>query len=200
MQAVLFLVALSMSNAAQVSPVQKVIELLGECKAKVKKDLAAEAAVMEEYTTFCDDELKEKGYAIETATREIGELEATIEDSKATGIAMADEIATLGTEAAAKNKELYDATEVRKAKNADFVAAESELVKSVDECSRAVQALERGMALMQGGKRREAKKELKAVAMALTGIVGAISIETESTRKLKSFLQQTNADTDSDDL
>merc|ERR1719473_1303822 len=138
--------------------------------------------------------------AIETSTREIGDLEATIADSSATSIAMADEIATLGTEAAAKNKELYDATEVRKAKNADFSAAEAELVKSVDECSRAVQALEKGMALMQGGKRKEAKKELKAVSMALTSIVGAISIETESTRKLKSFLQQTNAEADNDDL
>merc|ERR1719393_846589 len=186
--------------AGKVSPVQKVVELLEECKAKVEKDLAAEAAVMEEYTTFCDDELKSKGYAIETATREIGELEATIADSAATSVAMADEIATLGTEAAAKNKELYEATEVRKATNADFVAAEAELVKSVDECSRAVVALEKGMALLQGGKRKEAKKELKAVTMALTSIVGAVSIETESSRKLKSFLQQTNADADSDDL
>merc|ERR1719473_1350061 len=138
--------------------------------------------------------------AIETSTREIGDLEATIADSSATSIAMADEIATLGTEAAAKNKELYDATEVRKAANADFAAAEAELVKSVDECGRAVVALEKGMALMQGGKRKEAKKELKAVTMALTSIVGAISIETESSRRLKSFLQQTNTEADNDDL
>merc|ERR1719421_2738501 len=186
--------------ADKVSPVQKVVELLEDCKGKVAKDLAAEAEVMEEYTTFCDDELKEKGYAIETATREIGELEAAIEDSKATVLAQSDEIATLGTEAAAKSKELYDATEVRKAKKADFEAAEAELVKSVDECSRAVVALEKGMALVQGGKRKEAKKELKAVSMALTSIVGAISIDTESTRKLKSFLQQSSADSDNDDL
>merc|ERR1719236_311802 len=178
----------------------KVVELLEDCKGKIEKDLAAEASVMEEYTTFCDDELKAKGYAIETATREIGELEAAIEDSKATVLAQSDEIATLGTEAAAKNKELYDATEVRKAKKADFEAAEAELVKSVDECSRAVVALEKGMALVQGGKRKEAKKELKAVSMALTSIVGAISIDTESTRKLKSFLQQTNTEGDNDDL
>merc|ERR1719473_829348 len=138
--------------------------------------------------------------AIETSTREIGDLEATIADSSATSIAMADEIATLGTEAAAKNKELYDATEVRKGVKADFEAAEAELVKSVDECSRAVTALEKGMALLQGGKRKEAKKQLKAVTMALTSIVGAVSIETESTRKLKSFLQQTNTETDNDDL
>merc|ERR1719390_621073 len=202
MQTIGLLVAvLSTAAVAEaVSPVMKVVELLEDCKGKIEKDLAAEAAVMEEYTTFCDDELKSKGYAIETSTREIGELEATIADASATQVAMADEIATLGTEAAAKNKELYDATEVRKATNADFDAAEAELVKSVDECSRAVVALEKGMALLQGGKRKEAKKELKAVTMALTSIVGAVSIETESSRKLKSFLQQTNADADSDDL
>jgi hypothetical protein len=185
---------------AAVSPVQKVIELLDECKAKVAKDLAAEAATMEEYTTFCDDELKSKGYAIETATREIGELSATIEDSKATVLAKTDEISTLGTTAAAKEKELADAQGVRSAKNAEFVAAEKELVKSVDECSRAVTALEKGMAFMQGGKKREAKKQLKAVQMAITSVVQAISIDTESTRKLKSFLQQSSADTENDDL
>merc|ERR1719301_259312 len=56
------------------------------------------------------------------------------------------------------------------------------------------------MAFMQGGKKREAKTQMKAVTMALTSIVGAISIDTESTRKLKSFLQQTNKDSDNDDL
>merc|ERR1719426_732339 len=92
-------------------------------KAKVEKDLAAEAAVMEEYTTFCDDELKEKGYAIETAGREIGDLMATIEDSKATITEKTDEIAELGTFIAAKEKELAEATEVRTGKNEEFAAA-----------------------------------------------------------------------------
>merc|ERR1719314_51753 len=36
--------------------------------------------------------------------------------------------------------------------------------------------------------------------MALTAVIGAISIDTESSRKLKSFLQQSNADTENDDL
>merc|ERR1719281_1973981 len=53
---------------------------------------------------------------------------------------------------------------------------------------------------MQGGRKREAKKELKAVHMALTAVVGAISIDTESSRKLKSFIQQSSADTENDDL
>merc|ERR1719156_214849 len=188
------------ATAGAVSPVQKVIELLEECKGKVAKDLAAEASVMEEYTTFCDDESKEKGYAIETSSREIGELGATIEDAKATVLAKTDEMSELGSLLGAKDKELADATGVRSAKKEEFVAAEKELVKSVDECARAVQALEKGMAFMQGGRKREAKKQLKAVQMAITSVVAAISIDTESTRKLKSFLQQTSADTENDDL
>merc|ERR1719252_5903 len=100
------------ATAGAVSPVQKVIELLDECKAKVAKDLAAEVTVMEEYTTFCDDEAKEKGYAIETASREIGELGAAIEDAKATIIAKTDEISELGNLLGAKDKELADAQAV----------------------------------------------------------------------------------------
>merc|ERR1719375_1614924 len=137
------LATLCVGAAVRVSPVQKVIELLDECKAKVAKDLAAEAEAMEEYSTFCDDELKEKGYAIQTADREIADLSATIEDGKATIIEKTDEIGSLGTVIAGKEKELYEASEARKAKNTDFVAAEKELVKSVEECSRAYAALKK---------------------------------------------------------
>merc|ERR1719395_418628 len=51
---------------------------------------------MEEYTTFCDDEMKDKGYAIETATRTIGDLTATIDSSTANIGELSDEIATPG--------------------------------------------------------------------------------------------------------
>merc|ERR1719355_183585 len=105
--------------------------------AKVAKDLAAEASAMEEYTTFCDDELKDKAYAIETAASKIGDLDAAIADAQATIAETADEITTLGSVIAGKNKELYDAGVVRKDANADFVAAEKELLTTVDQLSRA---------------------------------------------------------------
>merc|ERR1719156_36186 len=188
------------ATAGAVSPVQKVIELLDDCKGKVAKDLAAEAAVMEEYTTFCDDESKEKGYAIETASREIGELTAAIEDAKATILAKTDELSTLGSVLGAKDKELADAQGVRSAKNAEFVAAEKELVKSVDECSRAVVALEKGMAFLQGGRKREAKKQMKAVKEAMSTVLAAIAIDTDSTRRLKSFIQSSTSDSEDNEL
>merc|ERR1719271_35297 len=138
--------------ADQGSAVQKVIELLGECKAKVLKDLDEETAAMKEYTAFCDNEVKDKTYAIETAGRGIEEAKATIADSEATIATSEDEIATLGTHIAAKEKELAEAQKVRAEEHENFVAAEKELVTSIDQLGRAVQVLKKGSFMqMKGG-------------------------------------------------
>merc|ERR1719230_1071039 len=185
-------------HAAAVSPVQKVVELLDECKAKVQKDLDLEAKGMEEYTTFCDDELKDKGYAIETAGRTIGDLTATIDSSTANVGELTDEIATLGTTIAAKSKELADATKVREGQKADFEAAEKELVKSIDELSRAATVLKRGMSFVQTTRGR---KKINAAVAALKNIIEAEWVDVGSKRKLRSFLQaaaQAKEDEDDD--
>jgi len=184
-------------GASAVSPVQKVVELLDECKAKVQKDLDAEAKAMEEYTAFCDDELKDKGYAIETAATAIGDLSATKENAAALIAELTDEIATLGSTIAAKSGELAKATEVRKAGNADFAAAEKELVTSVDQLGRAATVLKRGMSFVQTANGR---KKIKDVVNALKNIVDAEFVDVSSKRKLKSFLQATaQAKEDADD-
>merc|ERR1719160_1885109 len=98
---------------AKGSAVQKVIELLDDMKTKVKNDLSKESDMMEEYLVFCSDETKEKGYAVETATRTIEDLSAIIEQSKATITEKEDEVTELGTHISAKEKELDGATAVR---------------------------------------------------------------------------------------
>merc|ERR1719183_1909656 len=179
-----------------VSPVQKVVELLEECKAKVQSDLDAEAKAMEEYSSFCDDELKDKGYAIETAGRSIADLSATIEDASAQVAELSDEISTLGTTIAAKNKELYDATKVRETQHGDFVNAEKELLKTVDELSRAASVLKRGLSFAQGSM---AQKKVEAAVDALENIVDAAWLDVRSKRSLKSFLQAAAQAKDADD-
>merc|ERR1719379_1840661 len=152
---------------------------------------------MEEYTAFCDDELKDKGYAIETAGREIADLTATIESATAQIGVLADEIATLGTTNAAKSSELAEATKVRAGQNSDFAAAEKELVKSVDELSRAATVLKRGMSFVQTVN---GQKKIRDVVSALKTIVEAQWLDVSSKRKLKSFLQATaQAKEDADD-
>merc|ERR1719335_1979117 len=153
---------------------------------------------MEEYTSFCDDELKDKGYAIETAGRAIEDLTATVESSTANVGQLSDEIATLGTTIAAKSKELSDATKVREEQQADFQSAEKELVKSIDELGRAATVLKRGMSFAQTP---QGQKKMSAVISALKNIIEAEWVDVGSKRKLKSFLQaaaQSKEDEDDD--
>jgi len=196
MSRVLFLLCL-VQTASAGSAIQKVVELLDECKGKVQKDLDAEAKGMQEYSSFCDDELKDKGYAIETAGRSIGDLTATIDSATAQVGVLTDEIATLGTTNAAKGKELADATKVRGGQHGDFQAAEKELVKSIDELGRAATVLKRGMSFAQtaGGQKR-----IGQVVAALKNIIDAEWVDVGSRRKLKSFLQASaQAKEDEDD-
>merc|ERR1719271_1141332 len=176
--------------ADQGSAVQKVIQLLGECKAKVLKDLDAETAAMKEYTAFCDNEVKDKLYAIETAGRGIEEAKATIADSEATISTAEDEIATLGTHIAAKEKELGEAQKVRAEEHENFVSAEKELVTSIDQLGRAVQVLKKGgaFAQMRGGHMDE--KSQQAI-QAIGTIIESQWVGAGTRKTLRSFLQST---------
>merc|ERR1719160_716577 len=106
-----FLVLLA--PAAAISPVGKVIELLTENKAKVAADLAAEADEMAQHSEFCDKTASEKGYAIKTAASKIADLTAAIANGEAQITSLADEISTLGTQMAEKERQLVAASTER---------------------------------------------------------------------------------------
>merc|ERR1719335_418841 len=142
---------------------------------------------MQEYTAFCDNEVKDKTYAIETADKGIEEAKATIADSKATVSTAEDEVATLGTHIAAKEKELAAAQKVRAEEHENFVAAEKELVTSIDQLGRAVQVLKKGsFAQMRGG--RMDQKSMQAI-QAIGTIIESQWVGAGTRKTLKSFLQ-----------
>merc|ERR1719272_1848743 len=102
MQATKMIFAILFVGAAgvNVSPVQKVIQLLDENKVKITNDLAAEEKEMGEYSEFCDKESTTKGYAVKDAVRKIGDLGAAITDCDSKIPMYEDSIATLGSEVA----------------------------------------------------------------------------------------------------
>jgi len=178
------------------SPVAKVIELLQENKAKVQADLDAETKEMVEYSEFCDTESSEKGYAIETAERKILDLTAVIQDGEAQVASLDDEVATLGTEIAAKESKLVDVTSERKAKKAEFTATEKALVESVDQLTRAMVIIKREMSFVQVGKTTP-KQRLQAAMNAISKVLDAAWINRD-TKKSLSNLMQTAVDSGDD--
>lgn len=137
-------------SAASSSPVDKVIQLLAQLKVKVQDDLQKEGAAMKEYSDFCDDEITEKGFNIKTAGADIERFQAVIEESSSKIEEFTASIAAAGAESAKKSGELAKARDVRAAENADFKAAEKELIEAVDMLSRAAVVLKRGLSLVQG--------------------------------------------------
>jgi len=173
-----------------VSPVQKVIELLDENKVKITNDLAAEEKEMAEYSEFCDKESTTKGYAVKDAVRKIGDLGAVIEDCESKIPMYEDSIATLGSEVADKNRQLYEATEVRKKEKKDFDAAEGELATSIDQLARAVTIIKRETAFTQvSGGQSKKSKGVELAVKAVSKIIDSERINLGTRRSLEGLLQ-----------
>jgi len=181
--------------AVEVSPVQKVIQLLDELKGKVDADLAAEGTAMGEYTNWCDEEANEKEDAITSSKRTIGDLMATIEDSHATVGSLTTEIDELTGKISASEADLSKATELRNREHDDFVAAEKELVGTVDSLERATSVLKKNLGLLQGGK---VIKELKMLTTGLSKVVEASWVTTQDKDAIQSFLQSQSESGDED--
>merc|ERR1719161_1666950 len=168
----------------------------------VMNDLAAEEKEMTEYSTYCDDELEKKGYQIKTATREIADLQATIEDSKATIAMKDDEIVTLGSELAKLDGELATATAERSSAHTTFLGTEKELVTTVDQMGRAIIEIKKSMSFLQTGKAAHGhiSKKLRMVAEALSKIANAAWVTEGNKRVLNQFMQSTQKMGEDDDL
>jgi len=188
------------------SAVQKIIGMLGEMKAKVEADIETETKQMEEYMQYCDDQSTDKVNAIKTATRQIQDLSATIEESSATIVEMTDEVGELGTTIAAKESELAEATSIRKGEHEDFKVTEKELAETVQQLAGAIVQVKKGMSLAQGkGMRLKASmpaKQLKKLVSTLGSIVESAMLTGQQKRRLRSFLQehQKDKEDDSDDF
>merc|ERR1719387_1190088 len=181
------------ASSASVSPVQKVIELLEDNKVKIANDLAAEEKEMAEYTDFCDKESSDKGYAIKTATSKIEDLTALIQKCESKIPEYEDEIATLGTDVASKQKQLMEATALREKEKADFDETEKELMTAIDQLDRAVTIIKREMpSFMQLPEGARSKKGVELAVKVLGKIIdsGRISIGTK--RQIEGLLQTGN--------
>merc|ERR1719498_344368 len=148
---------------------------------------------MAEYTEYCDKSSSDLGYSIKTATSKIEDLTALIEEATNKIPAYEDQIATLGTEVASKQKQLYEATELRKKEKADFDAQEKELVTAIDQLDRAVTIIKREMpsfAQMPAGSK--SNKTVEVAVKVLGKIVDSGRISTSTRRQIEGLLQTGN--------
>merc|ERR1719235_893083 len=140
----LLLVAVAPSGARmqdKVTPIQKVIQMLGEMASMGKKEKNIEEVEFAKFKTWCEDIMADKTKNIAEAEAKITQLEADIAKAESDAELLAEEIAGHEAELAQFEADLENATKIREKENADFKLEETDYMESIDALGRAIQVL-----------------------------------------------------------
>jgi|Transcript_13907 DNA repair exonuclease SbcCD ATPase subunit len=192
--AVVFAMLAMSAQAASVTPIEKVVQMLGDLETKILGEGKDAQKVYDEYSEFCEDRSRNVGFEIKTGKSEVSELQATIEKESATAASLTAKIEDLASAISVDEADLKSATEIRTKEQAAFEAEEKELLEVINTLERAISIVKKEMA--KGGASMMQLKSAANVAQALTIMVDAASLNSESAAKLNAFLQNSQEDED----
>merc|ERR1719217_2007638 len=128
---------------AEVTPVQKVIQLMNGMLEKGKKEKHEEQVQFAAYKQFCDDTTVEKKRAISEANEMIDVLKADIAKYTADAAQLGREIAAHEEDIAVWTGDSKAATKVREIEKADYDATHKDYSESIDALGRAIAVLKK---------------------------------------------------------
>merc|ERR1719271_1598684 len=100
-------------QAAEVTPIEKVIAMISDLETKILGEGTDAQKVYDEYAEFCEDRSKQLGFEIKTGKAEVKDLKATIEKEAATAEALTAKIEELSGALSVDEADLKAATEIR---------------------------------------------------------------------------------------
>jgi len=169
----------------QVTPVQKVIQLLDEMLAKGKKEKQAEQVQYAAYNQWCGDTERQKTTAIKEANEEIEVLAADIQKYTADAELLAKEIAQHEEDITVWNGDIKSATNVREIEKTDYTEKHKDYSESVDALERAIAVLKKQM-----HDRKQAEALLQVDKQPLNELQRFDLIPDEAKRAISAFLAQ----------
>merc|ERR1719486_777585 len=140
---VLFCLSAHVVDASEVTPVQKVLQLMQGMLEQGKKEKHDEQVQFAAYKQFCDDTTVEKQRAIAEANEHIEVLKADIQKYTADAAQLTKEIAELDEDISIWNGDIKAATNVREIEKADYDATHKDYSESVDALQRAIAVLKK---------------------------------------------------------
>jgi len=188
-----------LSGAAAVTPVSKVLQMLGQLEATITKEGEGEAALYAKYMDWCKNGKVDTGYEIKTAKSQIEDLTATIGKSLADTDASKTKIEELSASISQDEADLGAASAIRTKEKSEFSAIEAELAEAVDMLDRAINILQKKMKGSSSLMQQQYPKDLKSMLSALNAVVDAASLSVHDKQKLMALAQSQNQDTSDDE-
>lgn len=182
----------SLSSAIAVSPIGKVIQLLGDMEQKIIKEGELSQKSFTEFADMCEDRSKDLHHAIKTGDTQKAELSAEIEKQTSTAASLSAKLEELAGAIASDDAELKEATGIRGKEHADFLAEEKELVDVINTLERAAGIISREM--NSGSASMMQIKNAGSIAQALTAMVDASMVSSADAGKLTALIQSSDSD------
>jgi chromosome segregation ATPase len=150
--------AYSLGNGA--SPVQKVISMLQDMRAKGVQMKQEEQVSFAAYKQFCEDTSAEKKANIDDANGQIETLQADIQKAESDAAMLAEDIAELDDEIAKAQHDKAEAIRIREEEKGDFGKKHKDLSETIDALDRALVVLKK-----QDYDRAQAESLLQTVSV-----------------------------------
>jgi chromosome segregation ATPase len=182
----LVIAAVSTTNAVEVTPIEKVLQMLSDLETKIIGEGTDAQKVYDEFSEFCEDRSRELGFEIKDGKSEVKELEAEIQHQSSTIDSLNAKIEELAAGIAVDEADLKAATEIRAKEQAAFAADEKELEEVINTLERAIGIIEKEM---NSGASMMQLQQAGSVVQALSVMVQATSLSSADAEKLTSLLQ-----------
>jgi len=137
----LLLLATAVADDSSVTPVQKVIQMLGDMKAKGEAEKQDEMVQFATYKQFCQSTSAEKTSSIAEGKDNIEQYKAEIAKSGADVLTLTKEIAALTADIDGWKAEKDEAVKIREKDHADFQVVHADYTQAMDAVDRALQTL-----------------------------------------------------------
>jgi len=166
----------ALSDAEEITPVQKVIEMMNGMMEKGKKEKHDEQVQFAAFKQFCDDTSGEKKAAIEDAADQIDILKADIQHYATDAKMLGEKIQELRHDVGVWEGDINAATKVREIDKADYDTTHADYSESID-------ALERAIAVLK-------KQDTDRTQAALTQVTQASRIPDKARATIEAFLAE----------
>merc|ERR1719388_211588 len=171
----------AISDKSKVTPIQKVLTLMEELKAKGIKEKNDEETRFSAFAQWCANTKKAKTDEIEAGNEKMEMLKAEIEKARVLISQLTDRILELEEDVGRWKKDQKSATTVRDAERADFTATVTDYTESIDAVSQAISVLK---------KQAYDRKQADLVQTSLVQVSSLKLVPAASKKALASFLQQ----------
>jgi len=192
MVAFVFLVAsactvLPAAHASQVSPIEKIFQLIGDLQAKIIGEGTEAHKTYTEFAEWCDDRSKNLALDIKSAKKEVADLMAAMDEETSIIDSLTSKVEELSASIATDEKDLKAATDIREKEQAVFLKEEKELVDVSESLSGAARIIEEQM--QKGGASMLQEKNAAGIARALSTLVQASTLSSADAKQLVAMLQ-----------